>query len=78
MVRTLVNNHIERSERLKSLDKPKISSEAREKGVLVNLPPRAEREAKKVMVNLRLRVKREAIGLLLNLHSRAKREAKGS
>ena len=59
MVRTLVNNHIERSERLKSLDKPKISSEAREKGVLVNLPPRAEREAKEVLVNLPSRAKRE-------------------
>ena len=52
--------HLERSERLKSLGQPTISSGARGCGVLVNLQPRAEREAKGVLVNLLPRAKREA------------------
>ena len=37
--------HLERNERLKGLGEPNTSSKARGWGVLVNLPPRAEREA---------------------------------
>ena len=46
-------------------------------GVMINLLPRAKREAKIVVVLLLFRVKRVSVGETVNIVPRAKRKAKG-
>ena len=61
-VRSCSAYHFERSEMLRDLGQPTTSSEARGKGVLVNLQPRAKREATVILIKLITRAKREDKG----------------